>query len=485
MKNISTIIIVVLIGMATFLLGFNYKVTNEPNTYYQVYLDDQVLGVIKSKDELYKYIDNKGKYFKEKFDVDNVYAPNGLEVRKLTTYSDKLSSIKDIYEKMQALKPFTIEGYQLSIKRQTKNELIYVVDDEIFKTAVENTVTTFVGTEKYNLYINEEQKKITTTGELIDSVYVEENITIKKTKISVEENIYTDADKLSQYLLFGTTEKQKTYTVQLGDTIEKVAFINKINVEEFFISNPEFTNTNNLLFPGQEVYVGVIDPIISVVVEKTVVDDIESKYKTEYRQDPNRIIGEDSIVQEGVSGLDRVTTKVKSVNGAVVFVEPASTVEIKPTVAEVILVGTRYQPSVGSLYSWGWPTQGGWMITSYFAYRSNPFTGWRELHAALDIAGAGGYGSEIYAANNGIIYKAEWHNSYGYYVIINHNNGYYTLYAHLSSIRKTKVGSVVGRGEVIGYMGMTGDATGPHLHYEIWVGEPWRGGYQVNPLGYY
>jgi murein DD-endopeptidase MepM/ murein hydrolase activator NlpD len=92
---------------------------------------------------------------------------------------------------------------------------------------------------------------------------------------------------------------------------------------------------------------------------------------------------------------------------------------------------------------------------------------------------------KIYAANNGTIYKAEWHSSYGYYIIINHNNGYYTLYAHLSGIRKSKVGSIVGRGEVIGYMGMTGDATGPHLHFEIWVGEPWRGGYQTNPLNYY
>lgn len=484
MKHFSTIICVVLIGMTIFLLGFNYKVTNEPNTYYQVYLDDQVLGVIKSKDELYKYIDNKGNFFKSKFDVDKVYAPNGLEVRKLTTYSSELSTIKEIYNKMQNLKPFTIEGYQLSIKKENGTEIIYVIDEEIFKTAVENTVTTFVGTEKYDLYINKKQKKIETTGELIDVAYVEENITIKKTKISVEENIYTNADTLSQYLLFGTTEKSKTYTVQLGDTIEKVAFKNKINIEEFFISNPEFTNTSNLLFPGQEVYVGVIDPIINVVVEKTVVDDIESKYKTEYRQDPERIIGEDSVVQEGVNGLDRVTTKVKSINGAVVYVEPGSTVEIKPTVTEVVLVGTRYQPSVGSLYSWGWPTQGGWMLTSSYQYRSNPFSGWRELHAALDIAGPG-YGSQIYAANNGTIYKAEWHNSFGYHVIINHNNGYYTLYAHLSGIRKSKVGSIVGRGEVIGYMGMTGDATGPHLHYEIWVGEPWRGGYQVNPLAYY
>ncbi len=484
MKKFSTGVIVVLISIATFWLGFDYKTPMAPKTYYQVYLDDQVLGVIESKEKLYKYINNKGNYFKKELGVDNVYPPNGLEVKKVTTYKEKVDKVSDVYNKIAALKPFTIEGYQLTINKEDKIETIYVTEEKIFEGAVKNTVTAFIGENKYNLYLNDEQKKIETTGNIFDNVYIEEDITIKKTKISVEEDIYTDVDTLSQYLLFGTTERTQTYKVKLGDTIDKVAFTNKINVEEFFISNPEFNSVDNLLFPGQEVYVGIIDPVLSVVVEETKVEDVESKFQTEYRKDASRIIGEDEIVQEGVNGMDRVTTRVKSINGNVVIVEPEGTLEIKPSVTEVVLVGTKYQPSVGSLYSWGWPTQGGWMITSSYQYRHNPFTGRRELHAALDIAGPG-YGSKIYAANNGTIWRAEWHNSFGYYVIINHNNGYYTLYAHMSGIRKSKVGSVVGRGEVIGYMGMTGDATGPHLHYELWVGTPWRGGYQTNPLYYY
>ena len=64
---------------------------------------------------------------------------------------------------------------------------------------------------------------------------------------------------------------------------------------------------------------------------------------------------------------------------------------------------------------------------------------------------------------------ATYHYSYGNYVVINHNNGYLTLYAHMSRIA-VKVGDVVERGQVIGYVGMTGSATGPHVHYEVWDG---------------
>ena len=70
-------IIIVILGITVFLLGFNYKNINEPNTFYQVYLDDEVIGVISSKEELEKYIDKEEEQIKRKFGVEKVYAPNG------------------------------------------------------------------------------------------------------------------------------------------------------------------------------------------------------------------------------------------------------------------------------------------------------------------------------------------------------------------------------------------------------------------------
>jgi murein DD-endopeptidase MepM/ murein hydrolase activator NlpD len=134
---------------------------------------------------------------------------------------------------------------------------------------------------------------------------------------------------------------------------------------------------------------------------------------------------------------------------------------------------------------YAWPTAAGWYISCNYGYRYHPITGRYEFHHALDITGPG-MGSWIYSANNGIIHSKGWSSSYGYHYIINHNNGYYTLYAHLQGFASgIERGSYVTKGQLIGYMGMTGSATGPHLHYEAWVGVPWSGGYQINPWSLY
>lgn len=478
MKKISGIIFVLFLSSVIFLLGFQNKNTSEPNTYYQVYLDDQVLGTIKSKSKLEKYIDNKGEYIKEKYDVSTVYAPNGLEIRKITTYDDELSDVKEVYEKLEQLKPFTIEGYQFSIKSEDDIEIIYVTDEEIFREALENTVTTFVGRDNYELYMNDEQIKIETTGTIIDNVYIDETITIKQVKIPVNETIYNEVDSLTQYLLFGQNYEPQTYTVNLGDTIETVSFNNKINIEEFLIANPEFSSADNLLYPGQVVSIGIVNPRLSVVVETTTVQDQEIKIRVDEKKDPNMIIGEERVIQNGETGLERVTIRTRKVNGTTDNVETDYKEELKPMIPKIVLVGSKYQSNVGGPY-WSWPTESGWVITSNYAWRYNPFSGTREHHKALDISGPGHW-SQIYAVNNGTVVTAGWHNSYGNYVVINHNNGYHTLYAHMNALN-TRVGATVARGQVIGYMGSTGDSTGAHLHLEVWVGgAPWVGT-NVNP----
>ena len=126
-----------------------------------------------------------------------------------------------------------------------------------------------------------------------------------------------------------------------------------------------------------------------------------------------------------------------------------------------------------------WPTNSGYTITSGYVYRINPITGARELHEAIDVAGTG-TGSPIYAVTNGVVSESTYRYQDGNYVCLNHNNGYYTCYAHMQR-RNVTVGQTVARGQIIGFVGMTGYATGPHLHFEVWIGKPWTGGYRINP----
>lgn len=154
--------------------------------------------------------------------------------------------------------------------------------------------------------------------------------------------------------------------------------------------------------------------------------------------------------------------------------------ELKPSINQVIILGEKIIPSVGTTSNWQFPTNSGYTISSDYVYRINPVTGGRELHGAIDISGTG-MGSPIYAATNGVVSESTSRTQDGNYVCINHNNGYYTCYAHMLK-RNATVGQVVSRGQVIGYVGKSGYATGPHLHFEVWVGgRPWNGGHRINP----
>ena len=122
-------------------------------------------------------------------------------------------------------------------------------------------------------------------------------------------------------------------------------------------------------------------------------------------------------------------------------------------------------------FMWPLPLNKGY-ISCYFGGR-DPNS---APHYALDIAIA--YGTPIYASNDGTVLKAEWHYSYGYYVLIDHGNGRSTLYAHCSSLN-VGAGQQVAKGQVIGGVGSTGFSTGNHLHFEFRVN-----GVRQNPLNY-
>lgn len=131
-------------------------------------------------------------------------------------------------------------------------------------------------------------------------------------------------------------------------------------------------------------------------------------------------------------------------------------------------------------YSGGyiWPVAGYTRITSPFGYRNCPYHG-RELHGGCDIPAA--YGTPIKAAKSGVVVISTYGSSYGNYVAIAHGDGSRTMYCHMSS-RAASVGSTVSQGQVIGYVGSTGNSTGNHLHLELWTSS--SSSSRVNPLNY-
>ena len=114
------------------------------------------------------------------------------------------------------------------------------------------------------------------------------------------------------------------------------------------------------------------------------------------------------------------------------------------------------------------PIGAGWesRVTSEFGYRRDPFTGETRGHTGMDLAVP--TGTPVRAALPGTVTAAQYHSSYGYYVMIDHGSGLSTLYAHNSQLL-VRVGQTVETGDIVSLSGSTGRSTGPHLHFEVRV----------------
>ncbi len=124
-----------------------------------------------------------------------------------------------------------------------------------------------------------------------------------------------------------------------------------------------------------------------------------------------------------------------------------------------------------------WPSADSYYVTSTYGMRLHPILGYTRMHYGIDIGAS--YGTKIYASDGGVVITSQESYSYGNYVMIAHGNGRYTLYAHMS-VRLVSVDDVVSQGDVIGYVGATGYATGPHIHFEIYENDE-----RVDPLQFF
>lgn len=183
-------------------------------------------------------------------------------------------------------------------------------------------------------------------------------------------------------------------------------------------------------------------------------------------------------------------------NNAELVINEVNTYKEKDEINSTIETTTNNKSNISlvtnTIDKWVWPTINNYVITGYYSY----------YHKALDIASSNG--SEIYAANSGIVTSVKGGcvigNLYcngkgGNYIVIKHNtNNYYTVYMHLKDIY-VSVGDVVTSGQVIGTMGNTGNVipvptsynpyAGTHLHFCLYIGEPYKGGYAINPMNLY
>ena len=190
----------------------------------------------------------------------------------------------------------------------------------------------------------------------------------------------------------------------------------------------------------------------------------ELPFETQTIEDAGLDFGKTETVQAGQNGSELVTSEITTVAGEVVSTRVVDVQLVQAAVPEVIHRGTRLKSGmIGRLGtgSFLWPVPG---YSGISRWASLPYG-----HRGVDITAP--YGTPIYAADAGTVIAAQWHNhptmSWGYYVEIDHGNGYKTLYAHMSSF-VVQAGQTVEKGQLIGYVGATGAATGSHCHFEMY-----------------
>ena len=496
MKGKNIIWLILAFIASGFLVTFNKKsvINHAPIEGYRVYLEGKAIGLIKSKDELNKYINLQQERVKDKYNVDNVYIPNNINIEKELTYDNKVDSVEYIYDRINAISPFTIRGYQVIIDRtnstkyenddnkvdENKDKIIKInlLQKELFTKAVEEVILSFVDSDQYKAFIEKEKVELKATGEIVENIYIEDDITIKEANLPINEIIYTDLESLTKFLIFGNNTSDKKYVVKNGDSIDKIANNNSMSVNELLIANSDLSSEASLLYVGQELSIGSVDPVFTTIVEKHVVVDQTVKYKTVYEYDNKMYQGQSKTKQNGTNGTIRVTQKVKLINGEIAQAYIVSSEELVPVVNRIVVKGGK-QIKRGD-GEWSWPTNFPYMISSRFGWR------WGRLHRGVDIYGTG-RGSPIYAARDGVVTQITYHSSMGYFVQIKHDNGYYTQYGHLqntngndrsggvnSATKYISIGQRVYAHQVIGEMGSSGGSTGVHLHFEIWNGVPYQ-----------
>ena len=264
--------------------------------------------------------------------------------------------------------------------------------------------------------------------------------------------------------------EEAVYVVKKGDTFNAIARSLDMKPYDLAALNPDIKV--DLLSINQELIIQQSVPRLSVLatVEATYEEVVPSP--VEYIETADLYVGDTKVKTKGEDGLALVTADILYLNNREMARDVLESTTLKEATTTYTYTGTTPRPKTASKGYFIWPVSGS--ISSNFGYRY--IFGSYSFHGGLDIYVRSG--TSVKAADGGKVIKAGWDNSYGYHVIIRHDDGKETLYAHNSSLL-VKVGEKVSQGQIIAKSGATGHVTGPHGHFEIRVN-----GTKVNPRPY-
>lgn len=448
--------IIALIAVA---IGGNKYVEANSVQYYEVFLNGTSVGEISSQEKVETLI-RQTEVRLAKADAPVVEELEDYEVaytaerafKKVTDDEATLTRLSGMLKTHPIGVKVVVEGQLVGIVRdqKTADELLQKVKNKYVPPSLLKKNDREVKAMSLSTTAVAEEAKPQHT---VTSVTFVEKVSTVKTDIDASE--LSDPDELFQKLTEGEPIPRK-YTVQKGDCIGCIA--TKLGISEELIYQNNAWIENDKIKVGDELDLSESEPPILNVQSVEQVTEIETiDPPIEYRNNDEMKLGKTKVLREGTEGQQQVTYRLIKKNGALIEEEQIAQKVLKAPTPTIILKGTKIIRGEGT-GKFSWPVSGA-RITSYQGAR------WGRQHKGIDMIGK----SNIMAADNGVIEFAGYKSGgLGNAIIINHNNGFKTVYGHMKSV-KVKKGQIVEKGEVIGIMGSTGRSTGTHLHFEVYL----------------
>ena len=439
-----------------------------PEYVYSIYYKDQLIGVLNDITKIDQTLNDVYlERYAEEFPDSSLSFNEDIFIAKELTFM----SYQDIDDALLAYLSkndyFAIKVPKITL---SNGYVFYVKSLDDFNIAQDKYVLNFISQEGYTNIQNQIQTpELTEYGTRETKISIQEKIEVTEGYASYDK-IKKNVDEIIYFLSYGDDTEMKYHTVGKYDTVEGIAYKYGLEPQHIvMINSDQLHTTQDILTEGQVLNVTYYNSPLTIVVTKERLY-AEKVYppSTKYIYDSSLAEGLRRTVQNEKEGSADILMQEIYINGVLQeeqSVKLSSTITVAP-IQEILRVGTKVIPGVGT-GSFRWPVDNPQITCRWYCYAG---------HKALDMINRYKSAGNIYAADRGVVIANSYDYISGYYVKINHNNGYVTHYGHMRNKSSVYVGQKVDKGQYIGTIGSTGRASGPHVHFAVE-----KNGVRINP----
>lgn len=435
------------------------SVNQNSQVVYRLYVEDEYIGTLKNDTKLEEHlIDVYHEEYEQQYPNSSCHLGNDVYLVQEQTYN-VYSDIDDhILAYLDQNHLYSIESTAVSFSDMNGTYAeIYVSDEALFRESLQEYTSFFVDKETLEA-IQKDNKisDITTYGTKIVDMYISETITYSKKNVAPKD-IKTNKDEMLEYLEYGENTNKEYYIVQDGDTLAGIGLrYHGLSPEQLVNINPgKLTSVDQIPTRGIKLCVTYFNSPIDIVVTKQKLQEEEIDYLTVRQQDSSLPLNQSQVIQMGMKGSRNALYEEKWINGILTSGSLQSSMDTQQPIDEVIITNQIQIDSIGT-GTYRFPVDNPKIICEWGCYYGHEF---------VDFANQYDPWGNVYAVDTGTVIEEAYDPVNGNYIKIDHHNGMVSYYGCLRDSSVFEVGDTVEKGQVIGNIGMTGEAKVPHVAF--------------------